>query len=50
VVLMLVREHDEWRIARAPRHIRRWVRELPARPHTGLSQDPVPPQGAPQPP
>lgn len=37
VILLLIREHDEWRISRAPRRVRTWIRERLGRP------DPVTP-------
>lgn len=40
VILMLVREHDEWRLARAPQAMRVWMRDHPP----GTTPDPDEPQ------
>ncbi len=43
VVLLLIREHDEWRISRAPKGVRTWIETLLVRPDTATSGDTEPP-------
>jgi hypothetical protein len=46
VVLMLLREHDEWGLAWAPKHVRTWIEEKvgPHSPPVDTPQTPIEPQ------
>ena len=43
VVLMIIREHDQWRLARAPKPMRIWIKKLVETPGTP-QQDPTGPR------